>query len=261
MPPPDSGTPAGTPARAWPPATWPRGPSATWSSAATRSSPGCPGWGVRRATGSPSRCGSWAPAGSTRSTASPIATSGSVAASRRWPRWPTGSPGAEPGSAAPPLVGGLDDELQLGPLLIDRQAVALLGRGEAALGRQAQLVGVDELRRGLDATLEQILVLQLGTLGGDQTEHHVLALRDEAQPLERAGALVVELQEVAVDVEVAEQCLGDEVVAPFGRPHRLVVSAAQVSGDDQIVRLAGQSPVDGGDVLLMQGVRVAAAPL
>src|SRR5690242_3422086 len=43
-------------------------------------------------------------------------------------------------SAAPHLVGHPDDQLQLGPLVVDRQLVALLGRGEAALGREAELL-------------------------------------------------------------------------------------------------------------------------
>jgi hypothetical protein len=47
-------------------------------------------------------------------------------------------------SAAPDLRGRLDDELQLGSLLVDRQLVALLGGGEPALGGQAELIGVDE---------------------------------------------------------------------------------------------------------------------
>ena len=48
---------------------------------------------------------------------------------------------------APDLVRDLDDQLELGQLLVDRQAVALLGRGEAALAGEAELVDVDVLRR------------------------------------------------------------------------------------------------------------------
>src|SRR5579884_2693912 len=131
-------------------------------------------------------------------------------------------------SGAPDLGGDLDDQLELGLLLVDREVVALLGGGEAALPRDPELVDVDVARGLLDPALEQVLVLELGLLGGDEPEDHPLvALGQEAQRLERAGALVVELQEVAVDAELAEQRLGDEVVAALGSPHRLVVAAAQ----------------------------------
>ena len=45
--------------------------------------------------------------------------------------------------AAPDLLGDLDDHAQLGPLLVLGERVALLGRGEAALRREAELVEVD----------------------------------------------------------------------------------------------------------------------
>ena len=45
--------------------------------------------------------------------------------------------------SAPDLLGDLDDQPQLGGLLLACQFVALDGRGEAALRRQAELVEVD----------------------------------------------------------------------------------------------------------------------
>src|SRR5271168_3928123 len=96
-------------------------------------------------------------------------------------------------SIAPDFAGGLDDEAELSHLLVVSQRVALGGRGEAALAGQADLVQRHVLGGFVDAALEVVLGLQLGTLGGDQAEDDHLAGRDEAQRLEAAGALVVVL--------------------------------------------------------------------
>ena len=102
--------------------------------------------------------------------------------------------------------------------LLDRQRVAVDRRGEAALGREAELVEVDELRGLLDPAFEEVLGLELAALGGDQAEHDDLALGHEAQRLEAAGACVVPLHEEAVDVELVEQRLGDEVIGARRHP-------------------------------------------
>jgi hypothetical protein len=64
-----------------------------------------------------------------------------------------------------------------------------------------------------------------------------------AQRLKGPGALVVVLEEVAVDLEIAEQGFGHGLVSALGGPHRLVVAPAQVRGDRQTLRPAGESPV------------------
>src|SRR4051812_22177518 len=48
---------------------------------------------------------------------------------------------------APDLLRRLHDQSQLGDLLLARERVAVDGRGEAALGREAELVDVDVPRR------------------------------------------------------------------------------------------------------------------
>ena len=53
---------------------------------------------------------------------------------------------------------------------------------------------------------------------------------------EAARALVVVLQEEAVDIELAEQRLGDEVVAALGREGGSVVAPAHVRRDPQVGR-------------------------
>src|SRR5215472_19093232 len=91
----------------------------------------------------------------------------------------------------PHLVGDLDDHAQLRPLLLVRERVAVLGRREAALRRERELVERHEFRRRLDAPLDVILALERAGLRRDEAEHHGLAARHEAQRLEPAGALAV----------------------------------------------------------------------
>ena len=145
------------------------------------------------------------------------------------------------GRLSPRPRGGLDDQPQLGDLLVERERVALDRGGEAALRGQAELVERHVLRRLVDAALELVLVLERAALGGDQAEHDLLARRHEPQRLEAAGALVVVLQEEAVHVELGEQRLGDEVVAALGRPRRAEVAAAHVRGDAHALRAVRRS--------------------
>ena len=157
------------------------------------------------------------------------------------------APGAGRGSSrrppsAPDLLGDLHDLAQLGPLLLLAERVALDGRGEAALRREAELVDVDELRGLLDAALEQVLALELALLGRDEAEHDELARRHEAQRLEAARARVVPLHEEPVDRELVEQRLGDEVVAALGDPRGAEVAAAHVRGDASCPRGGPRAP-------------------
>src|SRR6476659_11112350 len=82
---------------------------------------------------------------------------------------------------SPDLIGNLGDPPQLRPMLVLGQDIALLGGGEAALRREAELVEVDEPRRLVDATLELVLGFERPALRRDQPEHHHLALGHEAQ--------------------------------------------------------------------------------
>src|SRR5215831_1725635 len=71
-------------------------------------------------------------------------------------------------------------------------------------GGKAELVEVDEFRRLVDAALERVLLLERAAFGGDEAEHHHLALGREAQRLEAAGAVAVVFHEVGVDVDLVE---------------------------------------------------------
>src|SRR4029077_20968965 len=68
----------------------------------------------------------------------------------------------------PYFLGGLDDQRELGPLLLLGEVVAFLSRGEAALRREAQLVAVDEPGGLVNPPLQVILALELAFLGCDE---------------------------------------------------------------------------------------------
>src|SRR5262245_939632 len=85
-----------------------------------------------------------------------------------------------PEDSSPDLTGNLADHAQLRPLLLLRKDIALLGRGEAALWRQTELLGRREPGRLVDPALDIVFLLQRAALGGDETEHHhLVALRQE----------------------------------------------------------------------------------
>src|SRR3954471_11965555 len=119
-------------------------------------------------------------------------------------------------SLAPDVGGHLDDQPELGHLLLVAEVVALGRRGEAALRGQAELLERHVLARLVDAALERVRTLQLPALRRDQPEHDLLARWDEAERFEAAGALVVVLEEEAVDIQLGEQRLRDEVVPALG---------------------------------------------
>src|SRR5262249_11094657 len=71
---------------------------------------------------------------------------------RKLPTWSARNGGLVRCICLPPdFVGDLDDQPQLGPLLLLGERIALLGRGEAAPTGQAELVEARVLRRLLDA--------------------------------------------------------------------------------------------------------------
>src|SRR5262249_14191473 len=131
-------------------------------------------------------------------------------------------------ASSPHLIRQLHDPPQLRPLLVLGQDIAFLARGEAALRGEAELVEIDEFRRLVDAALKRVLLLERAAFGGDEAEHHHLALGHEAQRLEAAGAVAVVFHEVGVDVDLVEQDFGHRLVAAAGHEARLEIAAAQV---------------------------------
>src|SRR5262245_56291315 len=72
---------------------------------------------------------------------------------------------------APDLAGQVNDHPQLRPLFLLGEHVALLGRSEAALRRQAELLERCEFRRLLDAALHVVLLFERAALRRDKAEH------------------------------------------------------------------------------------------
>src|SRR5947207_11842155 len=83
----------------------------------------------------------------------------------------------------PHLLRQFDDHPQLRPLLLLGEHVALLGRGEAALRREAELFDIDEFRSLVDAPAKLVAAFERAGLAGDETEHHGLARGHEPQRL------------------------------------------------------------------------------
>src|SRR6516225_1943043 len=75
----------------------------------------------------------------------------------------------------PHLPRNLHDHAQLRPLFVLGENIALLGRGEAALRREAKLIDIDEFRRLIDAAFDRVLAFQPAGLAGDEPERHRLA--------------------------------------------------------------------------------------
>ena len=160
----------------------------------------------------------------------------------------------------PHLMRDLDDLAELRPLRLLGEDVALLGGGEAALRGEAELVERREFGRLVDAALDVVFPLERPGLRGDQAEDDAfVALGQEAERLEAAGALGVVFEEIAVDGEPAEQRLGHRLVAAGGNPGRAEIAAADMHGDRQVGRPAVERGIDRPGIALLQPVDVVAA--
>src|SRR5436190_18037387 len=101
--------------------------------------------------------------------------------------------GRAPSAARPPdLVGGAGDDLELGPLGVGRQLVALRDRREAALGADGELADIGMAGGALDLAQQRLARLDPGVLARHQAEHRDrAAARQVAQGAVVAGALGV----------------------------------------------------------------------
>ncbi|KAI6753420.1 hypothetical protein HG531_005589 [Fusarium graminearum] len=122
--------------------------------------------------------------------------------------------------SGPDLLSDIVDKLELGKhLLLGHTISTDSDTSEAALGadadrlesllKAAALAVGDDLGSVKDSVLDDLGVLQLGLLGGDDTEDDVLVLGEETEGLETAGAGVVVLEEEGVVVERREELFGD----------------------------------------------------
>src|SRR3989449_128803 len=151
-------------------------------------------------------------------------------------------------SLSPHVASDLDDALELLPLLVLGQRVAVVRAGEAALGRQAQALQRHVLRGLVDPSPQRVLRLERARLGGDEPQHDLLVARQQAQRLEAARALGVPFHEIAVDVR-REHRLHDLVGIAAGRePRAPEVAAARVHRHRHAGRAIRQRAVDEGGV-------------
>src|SRR6202040_1156224 len=91
----------------------------------------------------------------------------------------------------PHLLGDLVDYPQLRPLFLFGESIPFLGRGEAALRRQTELLEIGEFCGFLDAPLDRVLGFQGAGLGRHQAEHHEAVLLQLLERLKAAGAVGV----------------------------------------------------------------------
>lgn len=132
----------------------------------------------------------------------------------------------------PDLLGNVVDKLELVKHLgLGHTLSANSDTSEAALGadadvlesllKAAALAVGDDFGGVEDSVLDDLGVLELGLLGGDDAEDDVLVLGEEAEGLEAAGAGVVVLEEEGVVVEGGEELLGDLFVGALAEVHGL----------------------------------------
>src|SRR5689334_15861963 len=98
-------------------------------------------------------------------------------------------------SSSPYLPCDLHDALELAPLLVLAQPVAVVRARETALRGKTQVLERHELRGLIDFSLQLVWAFQRSGFRRHQTQYHLLALRHEAQRLEAAGARAVEFHE------------------------------------------------------------------
>ena len=129
------------------------------------------------------------------------------------------------------------------------------------MARETELIEGRELCGRIDAPLQRVLVFERAGLGGDDAEHDLLALRQQAQRLEAAGALVVIFHEIAMHVDLVEQDFLHGIVGTRTHVGRFVIAAAQMHRDRHVGRDVGHRDIDEFAVDFAELFRVVAACL
>src|SRR5580692_1006380 len=161
----------------------------------------------------------------------------------------------------PHLLGDFADHLELRPLFFLGKSIPFLGRGEAALRRQAKLLEIGEFGGFLDAPLDGVLGFQGAGLGRHQAEHHEAVLFQIAQRLKAAGAVGVVFHEIAMHLDLVEQHFLLGFVAAGAHVGRFVVAAAQMHGHGHVRRNVRHRDVDELAVERAERLRIVAAIL
>src|SRR5215510_13996942 len=147
-------------------------------------------------------------------------------------------PAREQAGLAPHLAGGLDDELELGPLLIVRQLVARGDARKPTLRRQRELLQGHVLGGLVDAPLQLVLLFESAVLGGDQAQHNDLALGHEAQRGEVASTRRIIFEEESIDLDFVKNDLGDWIVAALRQPRRRGIATAHMHAHRHVLGTA-----------------------
>src|ERR1700730_12853769 len=144
----------------------------------------------------------------------------------------------------PHVLRDLADHLELRPLFLFGESIPFLGRGEAALRRQTELLEVGELGGFLDAALDGVLGFQGAGLGRDQAEHSEAIFLQALERRKTAGAVGVVFHEITVHLDLVEQHFLLGFVAAGAHEGRFVVAAAQMHGHRHVRRNVGHRDVD-----------------
>src|SRR5579875_573533 len=129
--------------------------------------------------------------------------------------------------AAPDAPGDFDDAAQLRFLIALGQRIPADGAREPALRADAELFERCVAGGLVDPAHVIVCGFEPGILARDDTEDDALfPSREQTERFETARPRGIILEEVAVDVDEVEQNLGDGIVAAFGHPIALAVSAA-----------------------------------
>src|SRR5213078_2742156 len=86
------------------------------------------------------------------------------------------------------------------------------------------------------AMLESFLGFELGELGAYETEHDLLACRQETQRRKTAGALIVVFEKIPIHGDLAQEDLSDRVVVALAQPRALIVATAKVNAHRHVFR-------------------------
>src|ERR1700730_8758515 len=148
------------------------------------------------------------------------------------------------GLFSPHLLGDFADHPQLRPLFLFGESIPFLGRGEAALRREAELLEIGKFGGFLDAALDGVLGFQRADLCRHQAEHHEAIFLQALERLETAGAVGVVFHEIAVHLDLVEQHFLLGLVAAGAHEGRFVVAAAQMHGHRHVRRNVGHRDVD-----------------
>jgi hypothetical protein len=90
------------------------------------------------------------------------------------------------------------------------------------------LVEIDEFGSFIDPPFQHVFRFELGKFTRDESQHHALVFRYQAQRFEGSRSRRIVFEEIRVDVDLVEQRIRDEIVAALRAPMTLIVAAADV---------------------------------